>query len=187
MAIGDSRSGYHVHQISGVKWQSGTWKKLEEILLLINFVSLIIVHSSYRSSLAAPDTCRKSFVSRFDTKKSCEIVYVPDYHLTPLIWRNWSKMKYYKTSKYPNLIKNLFKRSNFQVISQFIHVKDISKVNDNGNQYKQKLILWYWTKNYFLMGFTASKIYFYFGTISMFWNLKATISHEFQYLNYSKH
>jgi hypothetical protein len=32
---------------------------------------------------------------------------------------------------------NLFKRSNFQVISQFIHVKDISKVNDNGNQYKQ--------------------------------------------------
>ena len=28
---------------------------------------------------------------------------------------------------------NLFKRSNFQVISQFIHVKDISKVNDNGN------------------------------------------------------
>jgi hypothetical protein len=49
-------------------------------------------------------------------------------------------------------------------------VKDISKVNDNGNQYKQKLILWYWTKNYFLKGFTASKIYFYFGTISMFWN-----------------
>jgi hypothetical protein len=82
---------------------------------------------------------------------------------------------------------NLFKRSTFQVISQFIHVKDISKVNDNGNQYKQKLILWYWTRNYFLMGFTASKIYFYFGTISMFWNLKATISHEFQYLNYSKH
>jgi hypothetical protein len=42
LAIGDSRSGYHVHQISGVKWQSGTWKK--EIPLLINFVSLIIVH-----------------------------------------------------------------------------------------------------------------------------------------------
>jgi hypothetical protein len=38
---------------------------------------------------------------------------------------------------------NPFKRSNCQVISQFIHVKDISKVNDNGNQYKQKLILWY--------------------------------------------
>jgi hypothetical protein len=57
-------------------------------------------------------------------------------------------------------------------------------VNDNGNQYKQKLILWYWTTNYFLMGFTASKIYFYFGTFSMFWNLKATISHEFQYLKY---
>jgi hypothetical protein len=57
-----------------------------------------------------------------------------------------------------------FKRSNFQVISQFIHVKDISKVNDNGNQYKQKLILWYWTNNYFLMGFTASKIYFYLET-----------------------
>jgi hypothetical protein len=73
----------------------------------------------------------------------------------------------------------LFKRSNFQVISQFIHVKDISKVNDNGNQYKQKLILWYWTKNYFLMGFTPSKIYFYFGTISMFWNLNAAISHQF--------
>jgi hypothetical protein len=32
---------------------------------------------------------------------------------------------------------NVFKTSNFQVISQFIHVKDISKVNDNGNQYKQ--------------------------------------------------
>jgi hypothetical protein len=28
---------------------------------------------------------------------------------------------------------NLFKRSNFQVISQFIQVKDISKVNDNPN------------------------------------------------------
>jgi hypothetical protein len=36
-----------------------------------------------------------------------------------------------------------------EVIFKFIHVKDISKVNDNGNQYKQKLILWYWTKNYF--------------------------------------
>jgi hypothetical protein len=33
----------------------------------------------------------------------------------------------------------------------FIHVKDISKFNDNGNQYKQKLILWYWIKNYFLL------------------------------------
>jgi superfamily I DNA/RNA helicase len=54
-----SRLGYHEHQISGVKWQSGTWKNLKEILLLINFVSLIIVHYSYRSSLAAPDTCRK--------------------------------------------------------------------------------------------------------------------------------
>jgi hypothetical protein len=63
-------------------------------------------------------------------------------------------------------IGNLFKRSNFQVIALFIHVKDISKVNDNGNQYKHKLILWYWTKNYFVMGFIASKIYFYFGTIS---------------------
>ena len=73
-------------------------------------------------------------------------------------------------TRFLNIIiqSNLFKRSNFQVISQFIHIKDISKVNDNGNQYKQKLILWYWTKNYFLMGFTASKIYFYFGTISMF-------------------
>jgi hypothetical protein len=50
---------------------------------------------------------------------------------------------------------NLFKRSNFQVISQFIHVKDISKVNANGNQYKQKLTLWYWTTNYFLMGVLA--------------------------------
>jgi hypothetical protein len=40
---------------------------------------------------------------------------------------------------------NLF----FQVISQFIHIKDISKVNDNGNQYKQKLIIWYWTKKKF--------------------------------------
>ena len=48
---------------------------------------------------------------------------------------------------------NLFKRSNFQIISQFIHVKDISKVNDNGNQYKQKLILWYWTKKQFFNGF----------------------------------
>jgi hypothetical protein len=38
LAIGDSRSGYHVHQISGVQWQSGTWKKLKEIPLLINFV-----------------------------------------------------------------------------------------------------------------------------------------------------
>ena len=34
-------------------------KKLKEIPLLINFVSLIILHYSYRSSLAAPDTCRK--------------------------------------------------------------------------------------------------------------------------------
>jgi hypothetical protein len=142
------------------------------------FLSLL-----HRSSLTFVE---KSFVSRFDTKKSREIFHVPDCHLTPLIWWNWSKMKYYK---FLNILiqSNLFKRSNFQVISQFIHVKDISKVNDNGNQYKQKLILWYWTKNYFLMGFTASKIYFYFGTISMFWNLKATISHEFQYLNYSKH
>jgi hypothetical protein len=54
------------------------------------------------------------------------------------------------------LISNLFKRNNFQVISQFIHVKDISKVYDNGNQYKQKLILWYWTTNYFLMDFVSS-------------------------------
>jgi hypothetical protein len=53
LAIGDSISGYHVHQIGGVKWQSGTLKKnLKEIPLLINFVSLIIVHYSYRSSLA---------------------------------------------------------------------------------------------------------------------------------------
>jgi hypothetical protein len=36
LAIGDSRSGYHVHQISGVKWQSGTSKKLKEIPVLIN-------------------------------------------------------------------------------------------------------------------------------------------------------
>ena len=124
---------------------------------------------------------KKSFVSRFDTKKSREICHVPDCHLTPLIWWNITKLL--------NILiqSNLFKRNNFQVISQFIHVKDISKVNGNGNQYKQNLILWYWTKNYFLMGFTASKIYFYFGAISMFWNLKATISHEFQYLNYSKH
>jgi hypothetical protein len=55
------------------------------------------------------------------------------------------------------------------------------------SHYKHKLILWYWTNNYFLMGFIASKMYFYFGKISMFWNLNATISHEFQYLNYSKH
>jgi hypothetical protein len=34
-------------------------KKLKEIPLLVNFVSLIIVHYSYLSSLAAPDTCRK--------------------------------------------------------------------------------------------------------------------------------
>jgi hypothetical protein len=54
-------------------------------------------------------------------------------HLTPLIWWNWSKMKYYKPSKYPN---------------------------DNGNQYKQKLILWYWTTNYFLMGFILYAISF---------------------------
>ena len=33
--------------------------KKKEIPLLINFVSLIIVHYSYRSSLATPDTCRK--------------------------------------------------------------------------------------------------------------------------------
>jgi hypothetical protein len=51
-----------------------------------------------------------------------------DYHITKLL----------------NILiqSNLFKRSNFQVISQFIHVKDISKVNDNGNQYKQRLILY---------------------------------------------
>jgi hypothetical protein len=126
---------YHWQQMlaignnSDMNWQSGTWKKLKEITLLINFVSLIIVHYSYHSSLAAPDTCRKIFVFRFDTKKSREIFHVPDCHLNPMIWWNWSKMKYYKTSKY-----------NFQVISQFIHVKNISKVNDNGNQYKQKLI-----------------------------------------------
>jgi hypothetical protein len=59
LAIRDSRLGYHVHQISGVKWQSGTLRKLKEIPLLINFVSLIIVHYSCCSSLAAPDTCRK--------------------------------------------------------------------------------------------------------------------------------
>ena len=117
---------------------------------------------------------------------SFNFFHVPDCHLTPLIWWNWSKMKF---TKLLNILiqSNLFKTSNFLVISQFIHVKDISKVNDNGNQYKQTLILWYWTKIYFLMGFIAWKIYFYFGTISMFWNLKATISHEFQYLNYSKH
>jgi hypothetical protein len=41
-----------------------------------------------------------------------------------------------------------------------VHVKDISKVTDNGNQYKQKLILWYWTKNYFLMASQLRKYIF---------------------------
>jgi hypothetical protein len=41
-------------------------------------------------------------------------------------------MKYYKTSKDPNSIKSLK-----EVISQFIHVKDISKVNDKWNQYNK--------------------------------------------------
>jgi hypothetical protein len=39
--------------------ENGNWeheKKIKEIPLLINFVSLIIVHYSYLSSLAAPDT-----------------------------------------------------------------------------------------------------------------------------------
>jgi hypothetical protein len=165
-AIGDSRSGHHVHQISGVKWQSGTWKKLKEIPLLINFVSLIIVHYSYPSSLTLVE---KSFVSRFDTKKSHEIFHVR--------WWNWSKMKYYKT----------FKRSNFQVISQFIHVQRHFQSQWQWKSIEAKANTMVLDKKLFLMGFTASKIYFYFGTISMFWNLKATISHEFQYLNYSKH
>ena len=74
------------------------------------------------------------------------------------ICRIWSKIdQKWNITKLLNILiqSKLFKRSNFQVISQCIHIKDISKVNDNGNQYKQKLILWYWTKNYFLMGFTA--------------------------------
>ena len=155
--------------------------------MLINFVSFIIVHYSYLSSLAAPDTCRKNHLFPDLTLKSLvKFFHVPDCHLAPLIWWNWSKMKF---TKLLNILiqSNLFKRSNLQVISQFIHVKVISKVNDNGNQYKQMLILWYWTKKLFFNGFHSSKIYFYFGTISMFWNLKATISHAFQYLNYSKH
>jgi hypothetical protein len=53
MAIGNTKN------FTGVKWQSGTSKKIKEIPLLINFVPLIIVHYSYGSSLAAPDTCRK--------------------------------------------------------------------------------------------------------------------------------
>ena len=64
---------------------------------------------------------------------------------------------------------NLLKRSTFQVISQSIHVKDIYKVNDNGNQYTQKLIHTMVLENKTIFnGFTASKIYFYFVTISMF-------------------
>ena len=120
----------------------------------------------------------KSFVSRFDTKKSREIFHVPDCHLTPLIWWNWSKMKHYKTSKYPNSISYFSfypRQRHFQSQWQWKSIQ--AKANT----------IWYWTKNYFLMGFTASKIYFYFGTISIFWNLQATISHEFQNLNYSKH
>jgi hypothetical protein len=127
LATGDSRLGYHVHQISGVKWQSGTWKISRDFLVSNREANDF--STSVRSSQGGP------------------------------VW-----------------IMHNNERNN--------HVKDISKVNYNGNQYKQKLILWYWTKTYYLMGFTASKIYFYFGTISMFWNLKATISHEFQYLNY---
>jgi hypothetical protein len=51
----------------GLKYRE---KFLKEIILLINFVSLIIVHYSYRPSLTLVE---KSFVSRFDTKKSREI------------------------------------------------------------------------------------------------------------------
>ena len=39
--------------------------------MLINFVSLIFVHYSYRSFLTLVD--KSTFVSRFDTKKSREI------------------------------------------------------------------------------------------------------------------
>jgi hypothetical protein len=114
------------------------------------FLSLLyIIHTSPPWLLLTLH--EQSFVSRFDTKKSREIFQVPDCHLTPLIW--WNDQKW-NITKFLNILiqSNLFKRSNFPVISQFIHVKDISKVNDNGNQYKQKLILWYWTKNYFFNG-----------------------------------
>jgi hypothetical protein len=40
----------------------GNMNKLKEIPLLINFFSLIIVHYSYRSPLAAPDTCQKDLI-----------------------------------------------------------------------------------------------------------------------------
>ena len=125
----------------------------------------------------------KSFVSRFfDTKKSHEIFHVPDCHLTPLIWWNWSKIKYYKTSKYPNSIKSFFFKlflslSTSKTFPKSMTMKSI-QAKANTMVLDQKTIF---------NGLHSFEIYFYFGTISMFSNLKATISHEFQYLNYSKH
>ena len=75
-------------------------------------------------------------------------------------------MKYYKTSKYPNSIKSLK-----EVIFKLFLSLSTSKTFPKSMTMEINTIKAYTMvldKNYFLMGFTASKIYFYFGTISMF-------------------
>jgi hypothetical protein len=49
--------------------------------------------------------------------------------------QNLKRYQKWNITKLLNILiqSNLFKRSNFQGISRFIHLKDISKVNDNGN------------------------------------------------------
>ena len=63
LAIEDSRSGYHVHQINGVNGNREHEKKIKEIPLLIDFVSLIILHYSYL--ICFPDLTLKSLVKFF--------------------------------------------------------------------------------------------------------------------------
>ena len=55
LAIGTADQA--ITYIRSVELNGNQGKNLKEIPLLINFVSLIIVHYSYRFSLAAPDTC----------------------------------------------------------------------------------------------------------------------------------
>jgi hypothetical protein len=49
--------------------------------------------------------------------------------------KNSANFSFFHWLKLLNILiqSNFFKRSNFQGISQLIHLKDISKVNDNGN------------------------------------------------------
>ena len=113
----------------------------------------------------------KSFVSRFDTKKSHEIFHVPDCHLTPLIWWNWSKIKYYKTSKYPNSIKSFFS-SYFSVYSRQRHFQS----QWQWKSLKAKANTMVFDNKLFFNGFHSFENIFLLRNNHLFWNFKENVN-----------